>query len=80
MARVGDTKMESYIRGVTPRRLIKRFREARHPVNFCTSRNLVGISILSMALIFTGLHSMPRSETKKPRSWPAGTPNTHFRG
>ena len=23
---------------------------------------------------------MPRLETKKPRSWPAGTPNTHFSG
>ena len=49
-------------------------------MNFCTSRSLVGISILSMALILTGLHSMPRSETRKPSSWPAGTPNTHFSG
>ena len=59
---------------------MKRFREAKHPVNFWTSRSLVGIAILSMALIFIGLHSVPRLETRKPRSWPAGTPNTHFSG
>ena len=41
--------------------------------NFWMSRSRMGFSILSMALIFTGLHSIPRSETRKPMSWPAGT-------
>jgi hypothetical protein len=33
-----------------------------------------------MALIFSGLASIPRHETKKPRSLPAVTPNTHLFG
>ena len=33
-----------------------------------------------MALILSGFASIPRLETRKPRSFPAGTPNTHFSG
>ena len=33
-----------------------------------------------MAAIFSGLASMPRSETIKPSSIPLGTPKTHFLG
>ena len=55
-------------RAFSPSRLMKRLMDAKQPVNFCTSSSQVGTSILSMALIFTGLHSMPRSETRKPRS------------
>jgi hypothetical protein len=33
-----------------------------------------------MVLIFSGLASIPRHETKKPRSLPAVTPNTHLSG
>jgi hypothetical protein len=33
-----------------------------------------------MAAIFSGLASMPRSETMNPRSMPRGTPKTHFSG
>src|SRR6266536_397498 len=67
-------------RAFSPSQLMKRLMDAKQPVNFWTSRSRVGFSILSMALILTGLHSMPRSETRKPRSWPAGTPKTHFSG
>jgi hypothetical protein len=33
-----------------------------------------------MAEIFSGLASMPHSDTTKPRSMPLGTPKTHFSG
>src|SRR5688572_1016423 len=33
-----------------------------------------------VAAIFSGLASMPRSETMNPRSMPRGTPKTHFSG
>jgi hypothetical protein len=32
----------------------------------------------SIVLIFSGLASIPWHKTKKPRSLPAVTPNTHF--
>jgi hypothetical protein len=34
--------------------------------------------MLVMAAIFSGLASMPRSETMNPKSMPRGTPKTHF--
>ena len=34
----------------------------------------------SMSSTFSGFTSMPRLEMRKPRSFPAGTPNTHFSG
>jgi hypothetical protein len=36
--------------------------------------------MLVMAAIFSGLASMPRSETMNPKSMPRGTPKTHFSG
>jgi hypothetical protein len=36
--------------------------------------------MLAMAAIFSGLASMPRSETMNPRSMPRWTPKTHFSG
>src|SRR6266540_2180615 len=50
------------------------------PVSFCTSFSLVGEFILKMSLSFSGLTSMPRYDTMKPRSFPDGTPKTHFSG
>jgi hypothetical protein len=34
----------------------------------------------SIVLIFSGLASIPWHETRRPRSLPAVTPNTHFSG
>ena len=42
-------------------------------------KSLMG-PMLVMAAIFSGLASMPRSETMNPRSMPRGTPKTHFSG
>jgi ribonuclease HI len=51
---------------------------ARHPMTLCTPfKSLIG-PMLVMAVIFSGLASMPRSETMNPRSVPRGTPKTHF--
>jgi hypothetical protein len=36
--------------------------------------------MLVMAAIFSGLASMPLSETMNPKSMPRGTPKTHFLG
>jgi hypothetical protein len=36
--------------------------------------------MLVMAKIFSGLASMPHSETMKPKSMPQGTPKAHFLG
>jgi hypothetical protein len=33
-----------------------------------------------IVLIFSGLASIPQHETRKPRSLPVVTPNTHFSG
>ena len=64
----------------SPSRLMKRLRDASQPVNFCTSLRHAGSTILSMALILTGLASIPRLETRKPSNLPAGTPKVHFAG
>jgi hypothetical protein len=67
-------------RPLSPRREMKRLRAARHPMTLCTPfKSLIG-PMLVMAAIFSGLASMPRSETMKPRSMPQGTPKTHFSG
>src|SRR6266498_2985726 len=50
------------------------------PVNFCTSFKAVGEFILNMSLSFSGLASMPQYDTKKPSSFPEGTPKKHFAG
>jgi hypothetical protein len=55
---------------------MKRLRAARHPMTLCTPfKSLIG-PMLVMAAIFSGLASMPRSETMNPRSMPRGTPKT----
>jgi hypothetical protein len=56
------------------------FRAAIQPVNFCTSLIVAGASISVMAVIFTGLASMPRSLTMNPSNFPEGTPKTHLVG
>jgi hypothetical protein len=59
---------------------MKRLRAARHPMTLCTPfKSLIG-PMLVMAAIFSGLASMPRSETMNPKSMPRGTPKTHFSG
>jgi hypothetical protein len=64
----------------SPRREMKQLRAARHPMTLCTPfKSLIG-PMLVMAAIFSGLASMPRSETMNPRSMPRGTPKTHFLG
>jgi hypothetical protein len=58
---------------------MKRLRAARHPVTLYTPfKSLMG-SMLVMAAIFSGLASMPRSETMNPKSMPRGTPKTLLR-
>ena len=51
---------------------MKRLRAARHSVTLCTPfKSLMG-PMLVMATIFSGLASMPRSETMNPRSIASG--------
>ena len=45
----------------SPSRLRNWLTEARQPVNFWTSCSQVGLRMRSMALIFSGFASMPRS-------------------
>jgi hypothetical protein len=47
-----------------------------HPVSFCTSLMQAGCYIALIVLIFCGLASIPRCETKKPSSLPAMTTDT----
>jgi hypothetical protein len=49
-------------------------------VSFCTSLTWAGCRIASIILIFSGLASIPRCETRKPSSLPAMTPNIHLFG
>jgi hypothetical protein len=56
------------------------FRNAMHPISFCTSLMHVGAFILVMAEIFSGLASMPRWLMMKPSSLPDGTTKTHLLG
>ena len=59
---------------------IKRLNDATQPASFCTCLSSVGTSSRSRAHIFAGLASIPRLDTMKPRSLPAGTLKTHFSG
>jgi hypothetical protein len=59
---------------------MKRLRDARHPMSFCTPFRFQIGAMLVMAEIFSGLASMSRSETMNPRSMPRGTPKMHFSG
>jgi hypothetical protein len=51
-----------------------------HPVSFCTSLIVAGASIAVMAVIFTGLASIPHLLMMKPSNFPDGTPKTHLVG
>jgi hypothetical protein len=51
---------------------------ARHPMSFCTSLIWVGGRIAAIVLTFSGLASIPRYETRKPRSLPTVTTNMHL--
>jgi hypothetical protein len=67
-------------RPLSPRHEMKRLRAARHHMTLCTPfKSLMG-PMLVMAAIFSGLASMPRSETMNPKSMPQGTPKTNFSG
>jgi hypothetical protein len=56
------------------------FRAAIHPISFYTSLIVAGASILVMAMIFTGLSSIPRLLTMNPSNFPDGTPKMNFVG
>jgi hypothetical protein len=56
------------------------FRAAIHSVSFYISLIMSGASISVMAMIFSGLASIPRLLTMNPSNFPDGTPNTHFVG
>lgn len=54
---------------------------AIQPISFCTCFLLVNISgISSMALIWSGLTSMPLYDTRKLRNSPEVMPKAHFLG
>jgi hypothetical protein len=55
-------------------------RAAIYPVSFCTSMIVAGASMSVMAVIFTGLASIPRLLTMNLSKFPNGTPNMHFVG
>src|SRR4051812_26607486 len=59
---------------------MNQLRAAKQPVSFWTSCTHTGRFIQSMAPTFSGLASIPRSETRKPSNFPPGTPNVHFDG
>jgi hypothetical protein len=59
---------------------IKWLRAVRDPVNLYTSLRRAGRLIASIAQILSGFASIPRCDTRKPRSFPAETPKTHFLG
>jgi hypothetical protein len=56
------------------------FRATMHPVSFCTSLIVAGASMSVMAMMFSGLASIPRLLTMNLSNFPDGTPNTHFVG
>ena len=59
---------------------MKRLKAATHPVIFCICLRSFGISNCDRARILAEFASIPLLETMKPRSFPAGTPKTHFSG
>ena len=59
---------------------MNRLRDARHPMILCTPFRLWIGPMLAMAETFSGLASIPRSETMNPRSMPRETPKMHFSG
>ena len=57
---------------------MKRLWEARHPMTLCTPFWLRIGPMFVMAETFSGLASIPHSDTINPRSMPRGTPQMHF--
>jgi len=52
----------------------------RQPIRRWTSLTLLELHISMMALHFSGLASIPRCVSMKPKNLPPSTPNTHFLG
>ena len=59
---------------------MNRLRAARQLVGICMPLMLRMGPMLEMAVIFSGLASMPHSNIMYPSSFPFGTPKTHFLG
>ena len=59
---------------------MKRLRAARQPVRLYMPLTLRMGPMLEMAMIFSGLASMPCSDMMYLSSFPFGTPKTHFLG
>ena len=57
-----------------------RFKAAMQPISFWKSLMVAGASMAMIALIFSGLASIPRWLTMNPSSFPEGTPKTHLVG
>jgi hypothetical protein len=55
-------------------------RAASLPASLCASFLEVGGSMYRIALIFSGLASIPLTKTRHPSSFPLLTPNMHFSG
>ena len=55
-------------------------RAATRPVRDCTSLIFCGGFISRIALIFSGLASIPLCETMNPRNFPEATPKAHLLG
>jgi len=62
------------------RREMKQLRDARHPMTLYTPFRLRIGPMFAMAETFSGLASIPHSETMNPRSMPRETPKTYFSG
>jgi len=58
----------------------KREMAVRRPMRHWTSLMLVGLRISIITLHISGLTSMPRWVSMKPRNLPRSTPNTHLSG
>jgi hypothetical protein len=59
---------------------MKRLRAASDPVNLCTSLSCAGGPHCFDCLDLVRFDSIPRCDTRNPRSFPAETPKTHFSG
>ena len=57
-----------------------RFKAAMQLVSFWMSLMVAGASMAMMALIFSGLASIPQLLTMNPSSFPEGTTKTHLVG
>ena len=67
-------------RALSPNLDMNRPSAAMHPMRRYTSLRRRGGYISSIAQILSGLASMPRCDTRKPKSFPEATPKTHLSG